>query len=177
MSPKLGIRSGWLTLWMLGMLALPALVLAPAVLGETVHHKKLAPFLELKLPGWTMDGKPTGTTIKMDKMQMSEVRATFRAGEKKLEIIIMDYWGQPIPFLAGLPQMEMESDNQVMRTTEVQGFKALEVYRPKDKEGELNISVADRFWVKIDGDGLDSPEILKTAARQMDLKKLAELAK
>lgn len=54
------------------------------------------------------------------------------------------------------------------RSTEVQGFKALESFRRQDRQGELNISVADRFWVKIDGEGLDHLEGLKAAAQQMD---------
>jgi hypothetical protein len=73
--------------------------------------------------------------------------------------------------------VELESSEETVRTTEVQGFKALETYRPSDKQGELNLSVADRFWVKIDGDAMDNVEVLRNVARQMDLKKLATLAK
>jgi hypothetical protein len=51
--------------------------------------------------------------------------------------------------------------------------KALETRRNQDKAGELNLSGADRFWVKIDGDASANVEILRNVARQMDLKKLA----
>jgi hypothetical protein len=71
----------------------------------------------------------------------------------------------------------MESSEETVRTTEVQGFKALETFRHQEKQGELNISVADRFWVKIDGDGIENLEALRKIAQQMDLKKLATLAK
>jgi hypothetical protein len=71
----------------------------------------------------------------------------------------------------------MESSHERLKTTQVQGFKALETFRPQEKEAELNISVADRFWVKLDGDGIDGPEALHAAAQALDLKKLAELAK
>ncbi len=37
--------------------------------------------------------------------------------------------------------------------------------------------MADRFWVKLDGEGIDNLEVLKKVAQQMDLKKLATLAK
>jgi hypothetical protein len=82
-----------------------------------------------------------------------------------------------MPWLGMLGKMEMESSEESIRTTSVAGFKALETFRPKDKHGELNISVADRFWVKLAGEGLDNLEPLKAAAGQMDLKKLATLAK
>jgi hypothetical protein len=144
--------------------------------ADVVNFKELLPFVEIKLPGWDMEGKPSGTTLKQGTMMVSEARASFRAGDKTLEIIIMDFLGKPIPFLMG-QQLEMQSTEETVRTTEVQGFKALEAFRNRDKQGELNISVADRFWVKIDGEGIDNLEVLKTAAQQIDLKKLATLAK
>jgi hypothetical protein len=106
---------------------------------------------------------------------VSEARVSFRSGDKSLEVIIMDFLGKPLPFLMG-QHLEMESSEEIVRTTEIQGFKALESYRHQDKQGELNISVADRFWVKIDGNGIDNPDVLKNAAGHMDLKKLATLA-
>ncbi|MBI4642253.1 MAG: hypothetical protein HY743_00595 [Deltaproteobacteria bacterium] len=71
----------------------------------------------------------------------------------------------------------METSEESIRTTAIGGFKALETYKPKDKHGELNINVADRFWVKLEGEGIDNTEPLKAVAGQMDLKKLAALAK
>jgi len=88
----------------------------------------------------------------------------------------MDFLGKTIPFLTG-QQLQMESSEETMCTTEVQGFKAFETCRLKDRQAEMNISVADRFWVKIDAEGIDNLEVLKNVVQQMDLKKLASLAK
>jgi hypothetical protein len=150
--------------------------LALSALAEVVHFKELVPFVDIKISGWTMEGKPSGTTLKQGEMSMSQAKAEFKAGDKTLEIMVMDFLGKPFPFLTG-QQMEMESSEEIMRTTEVQGFKAMEHYRTQDKEGELNISVANRFWVKIDGKGIDNLKMLQEVAQQMDLKKLATLAK
>jgi hypothetical protein len=109
-------------------------------------------------------------------MMVSEARVSFRAGDQTLEVVIMDFLGKSIPFLLG-QQMQIESSEETVRTTEAQGFKAIETFRHQDKQGELNISVGDRFWVKIDGEGIDNLEVLKNVAQQMDLKKLAALAK
>jgi hypothetical protein len=143
--------------------------------AEVVNFKELMSIIDIKIPGWALVGKPCGTTLKQGKVTVSEARASFRAGDMTLEVIIMDFLGKPIPFLAG-QQPEIESTEVTVRTTEVQGFRALESYRQRDKLGELNISVADRFWVKLDGEGIDNLEVLKTAAQQMDLKKLGSLA-
>lgn len=156
-----------------------SLALAPtvAVPGELVHFKQLLPFVELKLPGWEIAEKPSGTTMKHESVQMSEAKAGFRTGDKTLEVVVLDFMGQSMPWLAMMPQMEMETSEEYMRSTTINGFKALETYKFKDKHGELNISVADRFWVKLEGQGIDNTEPLKAAAGQLDLKKLATLAK
>jgi len=161
-----------LTLAATGLLAL-----ASGVWAATVPFWDLLPFVDLKLPGWQMDGKPSGSTLKQGDFQVSEAQARFRAGDRTLEISILDFSGQPLPFLAGGQQLDMETGEERVRTTTVQGFKALETFRTQDRQGELNIGVADRFWVKLDGDAIDSPEVLHAAAGQMDLKKLATLAK
>jgi len=156
--------------------ALVLMALAPGLRAEPVPFRELLPFVDLKLPGWQMDGKPSGTTLKQGDFQISEARARFRAGDRTLEVSILDFRGQPLPFLAGVQQLDMETGEERVRTTTVQGFKALETFRTQDRQGELNIGVADRFWVKIDGDAIDGPEVLHTAAGLMDLKKLAALA-
>jgi hypothetical protein len=144
--------------------------------AEVVNFKELLPFVDIKIPGWTMEGKPCGNTLKQGNVMVSEARVSFKAGEQTLEIIVMDFLGKSIPFLAG-QQMQMESTEEIVRTSEVEGFKALETFRHHEKQGELNISVADRFWVKIDGEGIENLEVLTKVARQMELKKLAALAK
>jgi hypothetical protein len=144
--------------------------------AEVVNFKELLPFVDLNIPGWTMEGKPCGATLQQGKVMVSEARVSFRAGDQTLEVIIMDFQGKTIPFLTG-QQLQIESAEETVRFTEVLGFKASETFRHQDKQGELNISVADRFWVKIDGEGIENLEVLKKVAQQMDLKKLATLAK
>jgi hypothetical protein len=162
-----------ITFW--GMLVMLCTLVLPAR-AEVVNFKELLSFIDIEIPGWAMIGKPSGTTLKQGKVMVSEARVSFRAGGMTLEIIIIDFLGKPIPFLTG-QQPEIESAEVTVRTTAVQGFRALESYRQRDRQGELNISVADRFWVKLDGEGIDNLEVLKTAAQQMDLKRLAALAK
>ena len=144
--------------------------------AEVVNFNKLLPFVDIKIPGWTMEGTPCGTTLKQGKVMVSEARIAFKAGDQTLEIVIMDFLGKTMPFLTGQP-LPMESSEEIVRSTEVQGFEAFATFRRQDKQGELNISVADRFWVKIDGEGIDNLEVLTKVAQTMDLKKLATLAK
>ena len=144
--------------------------------AAVVNFQELLPFVNIKIPGWTMQGKPSGTTLKQGNVILSEARVSFRAGDQTLEVIIMDFLGKTIPFLNG-QHLQMESSEETMRTTEVQGFKAFATFHNEDRQGELNISVADRFWVKLDGEGIDNLEVLTKVVQRMDLKKLAALAK
>jgi len=145
--------------------------------AEVVNFKELLPFVEIKLPGWTLDGQPSGLTMREGDVMVSEARATYRAADKTLEVTVMDFLGKPFPFLGEGQLLELDSADEKVHSTTVQDFKAIESFRPREHHGELNIVVANRFWAKVDGDGIDSPEVLKAAAAQMDLKKLAALAK
>jgi len=159
------------------VLAILALGLSGVVRAEPVHFKELLPFVELKLGDWEAKGKPRGSTVKSGQMQMSEVKASFRNGNQTLEIAIVD--GGPARFaLMGLGRaFEMESTEKYVKPLEIQGCKGMETYRFKQKQGELTLNVADRFLVTLKGKGVDNTEALKTAAQQLDLKKLATLAK
>jgi hypothetical protein len=160
------------------LLSLPCLMsgIVPAAGTDVVNFKDLLPLVDIKLPGWDMEGQPSGTTLKQGKTIVSEVRASFRAGDKTLEIIIMDCLGKPMPFLMGQP-LELQSPEETVRTTAIQGFKVLEIFRNQEKQGEINLNVADRFWVKLEGEGIDSLEVLDRVAQHLDLKKLATLGK
>jgi hypothetical protein len=150
--------------------------LTTSVLAAAVNFRELVPLVDIKIPGWTMEGKPDGTTVKQGNMSISQAKAEFKNGDQTLEIMVIDLVGRSLPFLIG-QQMEMESSEETMRTIEVEGFTALEHYNTKDKQGDLNISVANRFWVKIEAKGIDHLKVLQDVAKQLDLKKLATLAK
>jgi hypothetical protein len=150
-------------------------LMAPRAQAEPVNFKELMPLLDVKIPGWEMAEKPSGMTVKQGSIQLSEARAKFRTGDRTLEITILDYQGLPMPW--AMQQMEMETAEEQIRAGQLLGYKALEIFRKQDKHAELNLSVADRFWVRLEGEGLDGLEPLKAAAQSLDLKKLAALAK
>jgi hypothetical protein len=143
---------------------------------EPVPAPKLLPFVTLQLVGWDASGKPTATTVKRQNIPMSEARAYYQAIYKRLEIIVLDYRGQTMPWLKQLPPKEIKTPAEVKRAATIEGFKTLEIYKPETEDGELNINVADRFWVKVRGEGIENTEPLKIVAREMNLKKLAALA-
>ncbi len=160
-----------LALGLAGLTALPAA-------AQPVDFQELVSLVDLKIPGWELESKPEGMTMKRPEVQMSQAAAKFRSGSQTMDILIMDFPGKasPIPRLGDKP-MELDTGEMQIRTVTIQGCPGTELYRTRDKFGDLNIVVAGRFWVKLTGTGIDGPEVLRAAAQQMDLKKLASLAK
>ncbi len=148
-----------------------------ALRAEPINFKELLPFVEVKLQGWEMKGKPSGQTITGGQMRMSQAKATYTSGKASLEISVMD--GHPAQMAAlGLGQnVTMESTEKYVRPVELDGAQGMETYHYQPQRGELILSVGGRFLVTLKGKGIENTDILKTAAQQLDLKKLAGLAK
>ncbi|MEW6388151.1 MAG: hypothetical protein AB1491_11605 [Thermodesulfobacteriota bacterium] len=159
---------GW---WLLG--GTPWLAQA-----EPVHFKQLMSFLDIKPPaGWEVAEKPSGLSTKAP-VQLSQAQVALRAGEKqRAEITIMDGLGSALPFMELAQLVEMESSEEYLRPIQIKGFSGRETYRFKDKEGEIILNVANRFLVTLKGEGLENIEPLKSLAQELDLEKLAKLAK
>ena len=69
-------------------------------------------------------------------------------------------------------QYSRETDTGYEKTTTISGYKGMEKYDTQNKEGSLQILVADRFIVEVSGYGV-TMETLKQAVDKIDLKKLA----
>ena len=102
--------------------------------ADVVHFKELLPFVDIKIPGWTMQGKPSGTTLKQGNVMVSEARVTFKAGDQTLEVVIMDFLGKPIPFIMGQP-LEMASSAETIPSTKVQGVQGPGIFSPPGPAG------------------------------------------
>lgn len=154
------------------------LVLPGTGYSQPVHFKELMAFLPSEPPkGWQVGEKAKGSTIK-SPYPMSEAEVTFQAGEdKRLVVKITDGLAGILPFLGLAQAMEMESSEEYIKPLTVQGFKGMETYKFQDKEGELQIPVANRFLVTVKGSGLENNDLLKEVANKLDLKKLSDLAK
>ena len=67
-----------------------------------------------------------------------------------------------------------ETDTGYEKTTTINGCRGMEKYDTQNKEGSLEIMVADRFIVEVEGYGV-TMEMLKQVVDKIDLKKLAAL--
>ena len=78
--------------------------------------------------------------------------------------------------LAGwsMAEIDKETTTGYEKTTKIEGYKAFEKYDNEGKSGELNVLVADRFVVNVQGDHITVDQ-LKGALKDLDLTKLGDL--
>ncbi len=72
-------------------------------------------------------------------------------------------------------QYSRETDTGYEKTTTIHGCRAMEKYDTENKEGSLQILVADRFIVDVEGYGV-TMDALKQVVDKIDLKKVAAAA-
>ena len=100
------------------------------------------------------------------------------AGGARLKIEISDLAGIGAIALGGFGlaavEVDKETETGYERTTTLAGHKAFEKYDSKSRRGEINVLVANRFVVEIDGEGVPM-EAIKEAMTKVDVGKLTAL--
>lgn len=158
--------------------------MAGALAGKTPDGKAVEPVsfrdLQATLPvvsGWTMD-KPRGERM-TSPVAFSQTEARYTSGSGSIEVKIVDSafhqlllapWSM---FLAA--GYEKESTEGYEKSVTVGGNPGFEKWDSDDKDGELNLVVAKRFLVTIEGDDIADPKVLHEFASKVDTAKLAGL--
>ena len=127
--------------------------------------------------GWTMD-KPKGERMTAP-VAFSQTETRYKNGAQEIEVKIVDSafnqmlitpWAM---FLAA--GYEKETDNGYEKSTTIAGNPGFEKWNDQRKDGELNIVVAKRFLVSVEGDRLTDMKQLQEFASKIDFAKLGAL--
>lgn len=148
---------------------------------ETVDFRALRDLLPDDLRGMERtdaSGEKTG----MGGFNISRAEGQYRDEDdasRRITLQITDAggFGRMMMFGAAWMQMEVdrESSSGYERTTEFEGFPALEKFEGGDRpRSELQVVVGDRFFVSADGQNVEMDE-LKAAVRAIDLGGLEDL--
>jgi len=150
-----------------------------ALAGGKPGVRALAPdALKPYLPD-TMAGMPR-TSLSASRnaamgMEVSTATANYGAGERSLEVEIVDMAGAP-NFLAfaGIAGMESENetDTRVEKTYQRDGSWVMESWDKDGSSSEFQTALDNRFMIKLRGTGIDI-DALKNAATDLDLAGLA----
>jgi hypothetical protein len=129
--------------------------------------------------GWTMD-KPKGERMTAP-VAFSQTETRYRMGEAQIDVKIVDSAFQQMlvapwaMFLAA--GYEKETDDGYEKSTTLAGHPGFEKWNDRRKSGELNLVVAKRFLVSLEGEKLTGMKQLQDFAGQVDFSKLAGLGK
>jgi hypothetical protein len=130
-----------------------------------------------KVSGWEMD-EPEGQRMTMP-VPFSQIEADYRNGDKQIDVTIVDT-GFAKLLIAPWSMMlaagySNETSSGYEKATTVAGNPAVEKWNSRDKDGELNILVGNRFMVTLDGRELSDVKELHTFASAMNLGAIAAL--
>ncbi|MCA1584812.1 MAG: hypothetical protein LC791_08590 [Acidobacteria bacterium] len=158
--------------------------MAGAMAGRGADGKPVDPvgFRELQtvLPevaGWKME-KPTGERM-TSPVSFSQAEVRYANGDADVEVKVVDSafhqmliapWSM---FLAA--GYEKETSNGYEKSVMVGGHPGFEKWNSESKDGELNLVVAKRFLVTIEGSDIADAKVLHDFAAKMDTAKLATL--
>lgn len=151
--------------------------------GDTlaINYKELKKRLPAAIAGFAADGEAEGQSMQMSGLHYSTAKQKYRKGDETLTITLMDYNGAAPMFMAATMMMntglEMENDEQIMRGTDLglTDVKAYETLGKKNHNASLMSSVADRFFVTVEATGQQDTELVKTAAKSLNLEELAKM--
>ena len=132
-----------------------------------------------EVSGWTME-KPKGERMS-SPVAFSQTEVRYKNGEQEIEVKIVDSaFNQMLvaPWAMFLSAgYEKETDDGYEKSTTVAGNPSFEKWNDKRKDGELNIVVAKRFLVSVEGNQLTDVKQLHDFAGKIDFGKLAALGK
>lgn len=157
---------------------------AGAMAGKGPDGKPVEPvsFRELQtvLPevaGWTRD-EPRGERM-TSPFPFSQTEAQYTMGETQVDVKIVDSaFSQMLvaPWAMFLTAgYEKESSDGYEKSVNLGGNPGFERWNSQNKDGELNLVVAKRFLVTIDGNNISDTKVLQEFASKIDTGKLASL--
>ncbi len=143
---------------------------------EPVNFRDLKALLPEALPGMTRSGAEGEKTSVMG-IKVSEAHARYENEEGASVTVKITDMGSVSGFVGmatlawAHADVDRETETGYERTTTYDGHKAFEKFNTESRDGELNIFVAGRFVVNIEGYGVEM-SYLKSAAGSINLKAL-----
>jgi hypothetical protein len=151
-----------------------------SVTAGATDYKAWIPVLPDTLAGLSRSGKPDGINMEMSGQKWSSLHQRYSGdkGEKAIELTIVG--GEGAPQLAQfqmMSSMKMETEDQIVKTVKVLGYKGLLNLEKKGKGANLMISLSDQMMVVIAAEAIKSEAEALKLAEQLPLSTFAAQAK
>lgn len=127
--------------------------------------------------GWEM-GKPKGEKM-TSPVPFSKSEASYERDDARVQVEIMDSGFNQMLIAPAMMMLaagyERETDSGYEKGTKVGAYPAFERWDSDGRNGELNVVVNKRFIVKVEGNNIADPKVLREFAQAADLAKLAAM--
>jgi hypothetical protein len=146
-------------------------------LKDPVNFRSLKELLPEKVAGMSRT-KHSGKTTGAMGFKISMAEASYKEGDQKLEIDIVDAGGVGTALMGNAMwaklEIDEESDDGFKRTLEINGNKSYQECSNNNKRCQLAMMVADRFVVSLEGRNIDMDQLMRIA-KDMNVRKLENL--
>ncbi len=142
--------------------------------GEVVDYKQLKEALP-EISGWKVDDLSAGKTS-FGNLTTSQASATYIKGDASVRVEITDVAGvkmffTPIFMLKNM-KYEHETATGYEKTISGNNYFGKESYDKQERSGELVVVYGDRFLIQIEGNGIDSGDVLREFFKRIDFSRL-----
>ena len=160
------------------MLMSVCLLLISATAGA-VDYKNWLPLVPETLGGLARSGAPDGINMEMSGQSWSSLQQEYsNKSDKRVSLTIVSGMVAPqAQAFQAMSQMQMETQDQVMKTLNVAGYKSLLLLSKADGSGSLMISLNQQTMVVIEAEPVTSDKELVALAEEVPLEKIATQAK
>ncbi len=154
------------------------LLLVSVWVGAT-DYKNWLPLIPETLGDLAKSGDPDVINMEMSGQSWSSLRQNYTDNSNKrasLTIVSGVIAPQAQAFQA-MSHMQMETQDQIMKTVNVSGYKAVFQLNKANKNGSLMISLGEQTLVLIEGEPITSEKELTDLTKEVPLKKIASQAR
>ena len=154
-------------------------LLLPAITGA-LDYKTWFPILPQRLGGLQRSGEPDGMNMDMGGQQWSSVHQAYvsQDGKTSAELTIMAGKAAPqAQAWQAMASMNMETEDQMMKTVDVAGHKGMLTLDKKDKTGTLMIPLKDDTVVVLHLEPAPGETEIMQLGQQLPLAQIADKAK
>jgi len=151
-----------------------------SVTAAASDYKSWIPLLPDTLGSMGRSGKPDGVNMETNGQKWSSLHQKYSADNRGKSVEMTLVMGKAAPPLASfqmMSSMKMETDDQIVKTIDVSGYKGLLNLQKNEKSGTLMISLSDQMLVVIEAKPITSESEVIKLAEQLPLAEFAAQAK
>jgi hypothetical protein len=161
------------------ILLLSVFLLSISVAVGATDYKSWLRLIPNTLGGLARSGEPDGMNMEMGGQSWSSLHQEYsNKSEKRISLTIVSGIVAPqAQAFQSMSHMQMETQDQVVETVKVSGYKSIFQLNKADKNGSLMISVNQQTLVIIEAEPITSEKELLPLAEEVPLEKIATQTK